>query len=284
MSLTARLLGMAAAMFTYRYWTQDQAQIVPPFPAIHRHWRTHYPRFGWDVVPSEEMAGHGVRDPGVLHMLMPYAPSLMHLRAMRVRDDIPLAEMDQLVREGRVQCVCRISRLAHHRNTWGWATLVCLSPTVLILLCSPRGTEAGSLQIRTFAVDKNLGRSEVRYSSFSLQVSFFWLMVATYTLVLPVRWGSHLPIDANDGGTITSELVNLSDTTKAMCLSTCHIQSRRYWGWSTYCTSTLSGAFWAARSATNWLEHKIAVNLKFFEGGPGRVRLENLWTLRITSA
>ncbi|OJT09664.1 hypothetical protein TRAPUB_13855 [Trametes pubescens] len=55
-------------MFTYRYWTKDQAQVVLPFPAIHGHWRTHYPRFGWDVVPSKEMAGHGVRDPGVLHI------------------------------------------------------------------------------------------------------------------------------------------------------------------------------------------------------------------------
>lgn len=122
----ARLLGTAAAMFTYRYWTKDEAKVVLPFPAIHGHWRTHYPRFGWDVVPSKEVAGHGVCNPGVLHMLMPYAPSLMHLRDMRFRDDIPLAEMDQLVREGRVQCVCRISRLAHHRDTWGWAKLVCL--------------------------------------------------------------------------------------------------------------------------------------------------------------
>lgn len=130
----ARLLGTAAAMFTYRYWTKDEAQVVLPFPAIHGHWRTHYPRFGWDLVPSNEVAGHGVRDPGVLHMLMPYAPSLMHLRDMRFRDDIPLAEMDQLVREGRVQCVCRISRLAHHRDTWGWAKLVCLYPTVWIPL------------------------------------------------------------------------------------------------------------------------------------------------------
>ncbi|EIW52755.1 uncharacterized protein TRAVEDRAFT_53194 [Trametes versicolor FP-101664 SS1] len=122
----ARLLGMAAALFTYREdWAKNKDPVVLPYLAIHVHWRTHHPSYwdGWDV-RKPEGNGPAVHEPGVLHGMVPYAPSLLHIKALGLPDDISLDEMDNFVRNGQIQCQCGISRLAPYRGTWGWADLL----------------------------------------------------------------------------------------------------------------------------------------------------------------
>lgn len=125
----ARLLRTAAAMFTFnRGMVQAKGPVVLPFPEIHMHWRTNCPTQGWDLyqMADQEAFGHPkvVDGKGVLHAMVPYAPALYYLRALGFPDDIPLQDMDQLVRDGRVQCRCGLSRLPPNRGVWGWADLV----------------------------------------------------------------------------------------------------------------------------------------------------------------
>lgn len=125
----ARLLRTAAAMFTFnRGMVQAKGPVVLPFPEIHMHWRTNCPTQGWDLYQTADPEAFGhpkiVDDKGVLHAMVPYAPALYYLRALGFPDDIPLEDMDQLVRDGRVQCRCGLSRLPPNRGVWGWADLV----------------------------------------------------------------------------------------------------------------------------------------------------------------
>ncbi|EIW52770.1 uncharacterized protein TRAVEDRAFT_53209 [Trametes versicolor FP-101664 SS1] len=125
----ARLLRTAAAMFTFnRGMVQAKGPVVLPFPEIHMHWRTNCPDQGWDLyqMADQEALGHPkvVDGKGVLHAMVPYAPALYYLRALGFPDDIPLQDMDQIVRDGRVQCRCGLSRLPPNRGVWGWADLL----------------------------------------------------------------------------------------------------------------------------------------------------------------
>ncbi|KAL1943694.1 hypothetical protein VTO73DRAFT_4139 [Trametes versicolor] len=123
---STRLLGMAAALFTYREdWAKNKDPVVLPYLAIHVHWRTHHPSYwdGWDV-RKPEGNGPAVHEPGALHGMVPYAPSLLHIKALGLPDDISLDEMDNFVRNGQIQCQCGISRLAPYRGSWGWADLL----------------------------------------------------------------------------------------------------------------------------------------------------------------
>ncbi|OJT04591.1 hypothetical protein TRAPUB_4706 [Trametes pubescens] len=140
---SARLLGIAASMFTFTEgWTlPEKDPIVLPFPAIHEHWRTTNPLALWDSHGAADALGHWrlVHTPGALHAMVPYAPSLQFIRQLGFPDDISLADMDRLVRGERVHCSCRLSMLTPYRGRWGWADLVrairrfsnCLSPDPL---------------------------------------------------------------------------------------------------------------------------------------------------------
>ncbi|KAI0364625.1 hypothetical protein BV20DRAFT_1057049 [Pilatotrama ljubarskyi] len=105
------LLETAAALFTYAEWLQSPGNtIVLPFPQIHGHFCEAFPNVMWD---HKEDAKEGmIHDAGALHAMVPYIPSLLNIRALRLPDDIPLAEMDAMLSH------CADEHRLHH-EIWG---------------------------------------------------------------------------------------------------------------------------------------------------------------------
>lgn len=165
---TARLLGTAAAMFTYTRgcFAPEKDPVVLPFPAIHEYWRINNSSSHWDSYRTIDALGRQqlVHTPGVLRTMVPYAPSLQFIRCLGLPDDISLAEMDRLVRSERVHCSCKLTMVTPYRGAWGWADLVRVrrfynySGSYPL----PATTKASPLRIRTLAVGEDLGTTRVR--------------------------------------------------------------------------------------------------------------------------